>query len=135
MNNTKQTALTLALGSAIAMSLSAAPVSASENPFTAQSMAKGYMVAEMDKAGEGKCGGKKEKEGKCGAKAKEGKCGGAKSMEGKCGDGKSNADAAANKKMMKEGKCGEGKCGVKNMKEGKCGGDKKAGEGKCGGKK
>jgi len=129
MKQTKQTALTLALGSAIAASLAAAPVSAAENPFAAQSMDKGYMVAEADKAKEGKCGGKKDKEGKCGAKAKEGKCGGEKAKEGKCGGKKNAADEAANKKMMKEGKCGEGKCGAKNLKEGKCG------EGKCGGKK
>jgi uncharacterized low-complexity protein len=141
MKRSKQTALTLALGSAIAASLSAAPVNAAENPFAAQSMAKGYMVAEADKAAEGKCGAKKETEGKCGAKAKEGKCGGEKSKEGKCGDTKaktkakpkegkkSTEDEAANKKMLKEGKCGEGKCGAKNLKEGKCG------EGKCGTKK
>ncbi len=110
MKQTKQTALTLALGSAIAASLAAAPVSAAENPFAAQSMDKGYMVADADKAKEGKCGAKKDKEGKCGGK-------------------KSAEDEAANKKMMKEGKCGEGKCGAKNLKEGKCG------EGKCGGKK
>ena len=109
MKHTKQTALTLALGSAIAASLAAAPVSAAENPFAAQSISKGYMVAE-----EGKCGGaKKATEAKCGAKAKEGKCGGEKAKEGKCGGKKSAEDEAANKKMMKEGKCGEGKCGAK----------------------
>lgn len=123
MKINKQTALTLALGSALAMSLTAAPVSAAENPFAARSMEKGYMVAGADKAREGKCGGMKSAD-----------------------------DEAANKKMMKEGKCGEGKCGTKNMKEGKCGGAKKAQgdarkaeegkttadkamEGKCGGMK
>lgn len=85
MKRNKQAALTLALGSAVAASLAAAPVSAAENPFAAQAMANGYLVAEADKAPEGKCGGKKAKEGKCGAKAKEGKCGGAKAKEGKCG--------------------------------------------------
>jgi uncharacterized low-complexity protein len=113
-----KTALTLALGSAIATTLAATPVSAAENPFAAQTLQKGYMVAEADKAAEtakateAKCGAKKEKEGKCGAKAK-----------------KSGADAEANKKMIKEGKCGEGMCGAKNAKEGKCG------EAKCGAKK
>jgi uncharacterized low-complexity protein len=126
MNRTKQTALTLALGSAIAASLAAAPISAAENPFVAQSMGKAYMVAEADKAKDGKCGGMKEKEGACGGakkKDKEGACGGAKKKdkEGKCGAKKSAEDAEANKKMLKEGKCGEGKCGAKNLKEGKCG--------------
>jgi len=74
----KKTALTLAIGSAIAASMVAVPVSASENPFASQSLSKGYMVSE---AAEAKCGAKKTGEGKCGgAKAKEGKCG-----EGKCG--------------------------------------------------
>lgn len=119
----KRTALTLALGSALAISLVAAPASAAESPFVAQPMEKGYMVAEaapdaVGKAAEAKCGAKKNKEGKCGAKAK-----------------KSAADVEANQKMMKEGKCGEGMCGAKNAKEGKCGGDKKPVEGKCGGKK
>jgi uncharacterized low-complexity protein len=122
---TKNTALTLALGSAIAASLSAVPVSAADSPFASQTLGKGYMVAE---APEAKCGANKAGEAKCGAKAKEGKCG-SKAKEGKCGAKKSAEDEAANKKMMKEGKCGEGKCGAKNAKEGKCG------EGKCGGKK
>jgi uncharacterized low-complexity protein len=126
---TKKTALTLALGSAIAASLAAAPISAAENPFAAQLMNKGYMVAEADKAPdatkavEAKCGAKKDAAAK--AKAKEGKCGGKK---------KSAKDAAANKKMMQEGKCGEGLCGAKNAKEGKCGA-KKAPEAKCGANK
>jgi len=113
----KKTALTLALGSTIAATLAATPVSAAENPFAAQTLQKGYMVAEaapdpVGKAAEAKCGAKKDKEGKCGAKAK-----------------KSADDAEANKKMIKEGKCGEGMCGAKNAKEGKCG------EAKCGAKK
>jgi uncharacterized low-complexity protein len=111
---TKKTALTLALGSAIAATFTVTPASAAENPFAAQALQAGYMVAQA-KTPEGKCG-----EGKCGgtkAKAKEGKCG-----EGKCGGAKAKA---------KEGKCGEGKCGgaKAKAKEGKCG------EGKCGGMK
>jgi uncharacterized low-complexity protein len=122
---TKKSALTLALGSAMVLSTVAAPVAAGENPFAADQLARGYMVAQSDKAMEGKCG-----EGKCGAKpkAKEGKCGegkcGAKpkAKEGKCGEGKCGA-----KPKAMEGKCGEGKCGAKpKAKEGKCG------EGKCG---
>ena len=88
---TKKTALTLAIGSAIAASIAGVPASAAENPFATQSLTKGYMVAEAaeakcgaNKAGEAKCGAKKTTEGKCG----EGKCGGAKAKEGKCGEGK-----------------------------------------------
>ena len=99
MKRKQQTVLTLALGSAIAATLSVTPAAASENPFVSQSMGNGYMVAAM----EGKCG-----EGKCGAKAKEGKCGGAKAAEGKCGGAKST----------------EGKCGGAKATEGKCGGKK-----------
>jgi uncharacterized low-complexity protein len=86
----KKTAITLALGTAFAASLAAAPiVKAADNPFQMDALSKGYQVAD-NKPTEGKCG-----EGKCG----EGKCGGDKAKdkdkEGKCG----------------EGKCGEGKCG------------------------
>ncbi len=104
--NRKQTTLTLALGSAIAASFIAAPVSA-DSVFSAQALKGGYMVAAADdKAKEGKCAGA--------AKAKEGNCG-AKEM----GKGK-------------EGKCGEGKCGNKpKAKEGNCGAGAKAQEGKC----
>jgi uncharacterized low-complexity protein len=86
----RKTALTLALGSAFAASLAAAPIaSADENPFKLESLKSGYQVADSHKAkegkcGEGKCGGDKAKEGKCG----EGKCGGDKAKEGSCGGNK-----------------------------------------------
>lgn len=75
----KKTAMTLALGTAFAASLAAAPIAnAAENPFQMDSLQKGYQVADLKaeegKCGEGKCGGDKDKEGKCG----EGKCGGDK---------------------------------------------------------
>lgn len=77
MKRNRKSALTLALGSAFATTLATAPLAnAADNPFSAQSIGNGYMVAAMDKGMEGKCG-----EGKCGgdkAKAKEGKCGGMK---------------------------------------------------------
>lgn len=75
MKRKQQSALTLALGSAFATTLAMAPLAnAADNPFSAQSIGNGYMVAEMGKGKEGKCG-----EGKCGGtKAKEGKCGGMK---------------------------------------------------------
>jgi uncharacterized low-complexity protein len=115
MKRKQQTSLTLALGSAIAATLAAAPVMAADNPFAAKSIGHGTQVAAADKGMEGKCG-----EGKCGgskAKAKEGKCG-----EGKCGgdmkaqgdakkaeEGKTTTERTTTK--AKEGKCGEGKCG------------------------
>ena len=91
----KKTAITLALGTAFAVSLAAAPiVKAADNPFQMDALGKGYQVAE-NKPTEGKCG------------------------EGKCGEGKCGGDKAKDKAKDKEGKCGEGKCG-----EGKCGGAK-----------
>ena len=101
-----KTPLSLAIGSAFAVSLAAAPVAkAGENPFGMTELSGGYMqLASEGKCGEGKCGGSKSmSEGKFG----EGKCGGSKSMsEGKCGEGKCGGS-----KTMSEGKCGEGKCG------------------------
>ncbi|MBE9548127.1 MAG: low-complexity protein, partial [Proteobacteria bacterium] len=71
--------VSIAIGAIVGTVGMAGVASADENPFTADSMDAGYMLAGADKAKEGKCG-----EGKCGgdkdAKAdKEGKCG-----EGKC---------------------------------------------------
>jgi uncharacterized low-complexity protein len=73
-----RTALTLALGTAFAASLTTVPAaSAADNPFKLDSLKNGYQVAVDDKTKEGKCGGDKAKEGKCGGdKAKEGKSGG-----------------------------------------------------------
>lgn len=99
----KQTTLTLALGSAIAAAMAAAPVSAG-SVFSAQALKGGYMVADAgSKAKEGKCAGDaKVKEGNCGAKemgkGKEGKCG-----EGKCGNAKPKPKP---KPKAKEGNCG-----------------------------
>lgn len=89
MKNRKPS-LTLAVGSAFALSLTALPnVQAADNPFGMQALQQGYLLADAKtpegKCGEGKCGGKKKTDGK----AAEGKCGGAKSdakmPEGKCG--------------------------------------------------
>ena len=82
----------------------AANAAVSQNPFDAEKLPSGYMVADSHGSGDGKpCkrDGKKKREGSCG----EGKCGEGKCGEGKCGEGKTG-----------EGSCGEGKCG-----EGKCG--------------
>ncbi len=106
MNVTKKS-IALAVGGALALSVSATSFAEVENPFAIKSLSSGYQVADhhAEKGADGKCG-----EGKCGAdKAKEMK-------DGKCG-----ADKA---KEMKDGKCGEGKCGegkAKKMKDGKCG--------------
>jgi len=99
MNNKTLFSATLS-GAALVGSLATFTLAqASDNPFAAQPLDRGYMqLAET----EGKCG-----EGKCGeGKTAEGKCGEGKAAEGKCGEGK--ADKAA------EGKCGEGKCGGGN---------------------
>ena len=111
--------VSLALGTAFALSLGSGMATADQNPFSMTELSSGYMVADKHegKCGEGKCGGDKAKkamEGKCG----EGKCGGdkaKKAMEGKCGEGKCGGDKAREKTKEKaksmEGKCGEGKCG------------------------
>ena len=79
----------VAVGTAFVAGLSLTSLAqASENPFGATMLDRGYQVAE----GEGKCG--------------EGKCGEKKGEEGKCGEGKCGED-----KKGHEGKCGEGKCG------------------------
>jgi uncharacterized low-complexity protein len=120
--NGKKTALSLAIGSAFAVTLVAAPAAnAAENPFGMSALKNGYLLAsahtgampaaapaaDAAKAKDGKCG-----EGKCGgakadAKAKDGKCGGDK----KPAKAKAKADMKATDKKMPEGKCGEGKCG------------------------
>lgn len=120
MKRKKQTALSLALGSALSASLASTPAAAqgqtsSANPFGAHSLERGYMVAQ--------------------AQVKQG--------SGRTGQ-TPNPDAEANRRMMQEGKCGEGMCGSKHAKEGKCGSSKaksgkppaaKGGEGRCGAKR
>ena len=68
-----RTALTLALGTAFAASLTTVPATnATDNPFKLDSLKNGYQVAAdgkskaADKAKDGRCGGDKTKEGKCG---------------------------------------------------------------------
>ena len=94
-----------AVGAAFVSSMAASTAAvAADNPFEATDLDNGYMLADKDKAKEGKCG--------------EGKCGGKKAKEGACGEGKAKDAKHA------EGKCGEGKCGGDNAKEGDCGGEK-----------
>ncbi len=98
--NAKKSALTLAIGSAFAVSLTAIPTAQAENnPFAMQQLQSGYLVADNHMGKDGKA-----MEGK----AMEGKCGGAKEKDMKAKDGK-----CGNKAKMKDGKCGEGKCGGK----------------------
>jgi uncharacterized low-complexity protein len=131
MKHTKQTALTLALGSAIAASLTAMPVAAAENPFAAQTLEKGYMVAEMGKAKEGACGGMKAKEGKCGYGIldtdKDGKVSKDEFMKGHedmFNKADANKDGFVDGAEMAKMKGLEGNCAGMKAKEGKCGGMK-----------
>jgi uncharacterized low-complexity protein len=110
MNKTQKT-ISLAIGSAFALSIAATAVNATENPFAMKSIASGYQVADNHDA--------KSKDGKCGA----GKCGAskktdAKTKDGKCGTGKCGAS-------KKDDKATEGACGHEKAKEGACGGEKK----------
>ncbi len=101
MNKTK---LISSLGSAVAVSVLAAPLAqAAENPFALQTVTRTTLLAQADdKSAEGKCS-----DGKCGNKMKEGGCNGA--ME-----------------KSRDGKCGEGKCGAGKMQEGGCSGNMEA---------
>ena len=100
--NGKQTALSLAIGSAFAASLAVTPTAhAAENPFGMQALKAGYVVAVADQAMD--------------ANMQAGKGQARKAKEGKCGDmsEKSKDNMKATDKKMPEGKCGEGKCGGK----------------------
>lgn len=100
----KMSALTLAMGAAVAVSGNA---SASANPFAMQELSSSALQV----ASQGKCGASKA-EAKCGAnKSREGKCGANKS-EGKCG-----ANKAGKSISVLEGKCGSGKCGATRVRE------------------
>lgn len=102
----KKSNLIYSLGGAVAVTLLAPSVTASENPFAMKTLSTSVHIAEMDKGGEGKCG-----EGKCGDN-KGAKNTMEKSSDGKCGDNKSASKQAMEK--TSEGKCGEGKCGDKS---------------------
>ncbi len=74
---TKKSAISLAIGSAFAASIAAAPVvNAADNPFHMDSLKSGYQISGVAKGeeGEAKCGEDKGGEAKCG----ESKCGGNK---------------------------------------------------------
>ena len=64
----KKSIISIAVGSAFAATLGAAPIAAAaDNPFAAQPMDRGYMLAQA-KTGEGKCGSMKATEGQRGVK-------------------------------------------------------------------
>lgn len=120
--------LAIAIGTAMAGSLSAIPAAdADNNPFGMSELSSGYMqVAEADtemKCGEGKCGSNKMKEQM--KKGGEGKCAGMKSTESE-----KKADGKCGAMMNKEEKSKEGKCGGAKTTEAKCGAmmEKKAAE-------
>ncbi|MEO8767203.1 MAG: hypothetical protein ABI363_02495 [Nitrosospira sp.] len=63
----KKTMISLAVGSVIAATLGVVPaVSATDSPFAAKSLDKGYMLAYADKVDPSKYGGAKSGEGRCG---------------------------------------------------------------------
>lgn len=98
-----KTSISLALGAALGASgIAMAGEHNSNNPFAMQSLDSGYMLAQSDKAGEGKCGSEAKQ------KTNEGKCGGQKKAP----------------KQTSEGKCGGQKQQPKQAGEGKCGGNK-----------
>lgn len=102
--NANKKSMAVVIGSAFVASIAATTVNAAENPFALKSLSSGYMVAEADKAKDGKCG-----TGKCGANKKaEGSCSADKAKEGSC-----HADKAK-----------EGSCSADKAKEGSCSADK-----------
>ena len=81
----RKSVISLAIGSAFAASIAAAPIAnAADNPFQMNSLKNGYQVAGVVKGEEGQGGGDKGTEAKCGddkggeAKCGEAKCGGSK---------------------------------------------------------
>ena len=117
----------LAVGAAFITSMAVSAVAdTSDNPFNAEDLDAGYMLAggdkgEEGKCGEGKCGGDKDDgedkdhgEGSCGEDKEdgEGSCGEDKGDgEGSCGEDKGDGEGSCGEDKGEEGKCGEGKCG------------------------
>ena len=96
------TPIAAALGTTLAVSLSASPMAtAAGNPFSMNELSSGYMVAEE----EGTCGAMEDTTSKEGESAGKGTAVDT-SAEGKCGEGK-----CGEKRKAHDGKCGEGKCG------------------------
>jgi len=111
--NTTPKKLALAIGGSLALSIASTTLHAAENPFTAKSLASGYMVAENTA--------NKMKDGKCGA----GKCGA--SMKPAAEKAKEAVTSAEKTKAAASGadKTKEAACGADKTKEGKCSADMK----------
>lgn len=131
--SSKKPLISVAIGSAFAATLAAAPIaSAAGNPFAMQSLDKGYMLAQAGKMGEGKCGA-----GRCGAAmmktGKDGKdCMADTNQDGKVSKEEFTKQHEAMFDMMDANKDGFiDKDEMARMMDGKCDG-MKAGEGKCG---
>lgn len=101
--NTTPKKLALAIGGSLVLSIASTALHAAENPFTAKSLATGYMVAENTA--------EKMKDGKCGA--------------GKCGASKKSAAEKAKGAATESEKTKEAACGADKTKEGKCSADMK----------
>lgn len=85
----KQNLVSLAVGSAFA-AIALSPVThAADNPFGANKLDAGYLLAQADKMKDGKCG-----EAKCGADKKATE----KKKDGKCGEAKCGADKKSGEK-------------------------------------
>jgi uncharacterized low-complexity protein len=102
---TSNKTLALTISGAFALSIGAASIHATENPFAIKSLSSGYQVADANTT--------------TGTKMKDGKC-----ATGKCG---------ANKKKTMEKEMKEGSCSAEKMKakEGNCSAEMKAKEGNC----
>lgn len=124
----KQTLIAVAVGSAFAAGLAAAPIaSAAENPFALSGLSSGYQVADSHGTApmEGKCGGMKAGDGMCGMSMADANKDGKVSKE-ECDKQRdvmftnmdTNKDGFIDKTEM--GKMKDGMCGGKMM-QGKCG--------------
>ena len=92
---------TLITSLSLLLAIAAAPVMATENPF---SMSNGAQM-QTATAADGKCGESMKKEGKCG--------------EGKCGEAmKKCMEGSTREECKKEGKCGDS---MKKEEQAKCG--------------
>ncbi len=106
---TRKTQLILAAGATLAATTSLPTVMAADNPFSMQTLDRGYQLAQanMDgKKADGKCGADKKKDASCGSsKKKDASCGGDKKKDASCGgDKKKDASCGGDKK--KDASCG-----------------------------
>lgn len=132
MANSKST-LSMAIGSAFCASMIMAPdTQADGNPFAMQSLSSGYMMADMGKGMDGKCGGMMEK--RASRAPGDSKCG--MDVMDTDKDGKVSKEEYMKAQQVKFEAMDANKDGVIDADEMKrasgTGGAKKATEGKCG---